>query len=157
MSLTSTASVTLEQISFRDIDCPGDVLSYSCSIETNSENVQLTWRVTLPGQQMPLNITYDASFSPDSVNNLTDHITTAQTNYTSGMYIASTLNFTVPENAVANGTHLECLIGSLDRDMFYVSVNASGMNFHLGLKTPNLLYLSIFQLPLYHLTLESQK
>ncbi len=41
-----------------NIDCPGDTLSYNCSVVMNTDRVDLTWIITLPGQ-IPISITYD--------------------------------------------------------------------------------------------------
>ena len=95
-------------VSREDIDCPGDTISYNCSIQSNSETVQLTWRVTLPGQ-MPIDITYDNTSNLNTVDNLGFSITTTLTTYTRDEYIESTIVFTVLRDVVMNGTELECI------------------------------------------------
>ena len=76
-----------------------------CSIQSNSETVQLTWRVTLPGQ-MPLDVTYDNTSNLNTVDNLGFNITTILTNYTRDEYIKSTIVFVVLRDVVMNQTEV---------------------------------------------------
>ena len=109
-----------------DINCPGDKISYRCSVMSNSETVQLTWLVTLPGM-MPANITYDNTSIPNTVNSdLGYNITTTLTNFTVDMYISSTIVFTMLRDVVLNGTELACISEDLDDDSTVVFVNTSG-------------------------------
>ena len=93
---------------------------------SNSETVQLTWRVTLPGQ-MPINITYDNTSSLDTVDYLGMNITSTLTEYISDEYIESTLVITVLRGVDINGTELECLYNELDASTARVYVNISGI------------------------------
>ena len=126
--LVSTASVSiipLERTALRsEIECPGDTISYNCSIESNSEAVQLTWRVTIP-EQMPVNITY--SDMTDSVTNLTSYISTSVTGFQSDQYIHSYLEITVQPN-ISSQIMLECFIADLGNDTSIVFINASCKN-----------------------------
>ena len=96
-----------------DINCQGDTISYKCSIMSNSETVQLTWHVTLPGM-MPVNITYDSTSILNTVDTLGYNITTILTNFTENEYIESTITFIVLRGIPLNGTVLECISEDLD-------------------------------------------
>ena len=110
-----------------DTDCPGDTIHYQCSVMSNSETVQLTWRVTLPGM-MPVNITYDSTSLPNTVD--TDfgyNITTILTDFIPDMYIESTIVFTVLSDVDLNQTLLECISEHLDESLDRVLVNIAGI------------------------------
>ena len=131
-----TASVNLvlleRDTSRSDIDCPGDTLSYRCSVVSNSETVQLTWRVTLPGM-MPVNITYDNTSIPNTVDTaFGNNITTTLTNFTADLYIESTNVFTVLRDVTMNGTEIACISAHLDDNSTTVFVNISGAKFTLS-------------------------
>ena len=124
-----TASVNLvpleRNVSRMDIDCPGDTISYNCSIQSNSETVQLTWRVTLPGQ-MPVDLTYDNTSNVNTVDNLGFNIITTLTNFTRDEFIESIIVFTVLRDLAMNGTDLQCISEDLDNVTTMVLVNISG-------------------------------
>ena len=107
------------------IDCPGDTISYSCSILSNSETLNLTWRVTFPGF-MPINMTYDSSSNVSSLDYLEMNVSTTLTAYNrSSGYIESTITLTVLMDV--NGTELECSISDLDNDIITTLVYSSGV------------------------------
>ena len=125
--LASVVITPLERITSRnDIECPGDIIPYNCSIQSNSETIHLTWRVTLPGQA-PINITYHNSSNLNSVDILNNFIKTSFDQYMNDEYIESTLNLTVVANVPINQTQLECFIEELGNDSVYVSVDISGI------------------------------
>ena len=96
---------------------------------SNSETVQLTWLVTLPGM-VPVNITYDNTSIPNTVDTaFGNNITTTLTNYTVDLYTESTIMFTVLRDVVMNGTMLECISEDLDIYTTTVFVNISRMLF----------------------------
>ena len=105
-----------------DIDCPGDTISFSCSIQSNSETIHLTWQVNITGQ-MPVNITYDAANTEETV--LNDFITTSLNNISSG-YLESTLVFTVQPSISQVTIMLECFIEGLGNESAVELVNISG-------------------------------
>ena len=123
-----------------DIECPGDVIAYNCFVLSNSESVQLTWRVTIPGLES-FNITYD-TFSPINIEegvgssnsssavNIEERIgmsiTTTLNNFMADEFIESTIVFTVLNDVTLNGTGLECISEDLDTDFVVVLVNTSG-------------------------------
>ena len=94
---------------------------------SNSEMVQLTWLVTLPGG-MTANITY----TNNSILNTGDHISidnnivTTLTGYASNEYIESTIAFTVLADVDLNVTMLECISEDLDSDSNTIFVETAG-------------------------------
>ena len=124
------ASVTIiplgRNFSRSDIECPGDLISYNCSIQSNRETVHLTWRVTLPGQ-MPINITYGDA-SNKSVDHINSFITIVLTQYVRDVYVESVFQLKVQAGVFTNQTILECLIADLGSAMTYIFVNSSGIN-----------------------------
>lgn len=128
VSYIATVSLSLLQrnVSRQDIDCPGDVISYNCSIVSNSENVHLTWRVTLPGD-MPFNVTYDRFSTINSIGSIDNVLQTTLTRFISDTYIESMLEFVLSSNIALNQTKLECLIEELDSSTVIVFVNSSGL------------------------------
>ena len=94
---------------------------------SNSESVQLTWRVTLPGM-MPIDITYDNTSVLNTVDtNFGNNITTSLINFVMDMSVQSTIVFTVLRDVDLNQTMLECASGNLDSDTTSVFVSISGM------------------------------
>ena len=107
------------------IDCPGDTFIYSCSIQSNSEMIHLTWHITFPGH-MPINYTFYDDMSPTNYN-LDMNTSVNLTQYEDDQYIESEITLTVLKNVTLNGTVLECSIApNLDRDTITVLVNTSG-------------------------------
>ncbi len=122
-----TAIVTIipleRNVSRDDIECPGDIIPYNCSIESNSETVRLTWRVTLPGQT-PFNVTYDGEFG--NRTSLNSYISTSLTGFRSDEFIHSTLEVTVQPDIPTDQIMLECSIGDLGNQITTVLINTSG-------------------------------
>ena len=117
--------LTERNTSRQDIDCPGDTISYNCTILTNSETPHLTWRVTLPGH-MPLNITYDNFSNQDSFNLFGMNIIVVLREFRYE-YIESVIVLIVVDDVVLNGTKLECGISPyLNIATASVYVNTSG-------------------------------
>lgn len=108
-------------VSRSDIECPGDVIPYNCSVWSNSENVQLTWIITFP-DQTAFNVTYSSNYNT-SVD-LGMGIITLLTEYVEDQYIESLLVLTV-QNVSMNGTQLECKSAALDSMTVTVSINIS--------------------------------
>ena len=125
--IASVIIIPLERnVSRNDTECPGDTIPYICSIWSNSDKLQLTWRVILPGQQ-PLNITYHGTSNYNDVDFLNDFVTTSLTQFTNDQYIESMLTFIVSNDISTNWTvRLECLIEDLNSTMVYVTINLSG-------------------------------
>ena len=137
-------------VSRNDIECPGDILPYNCSIISNSETVHLIWRVTAPGLE-PINVTYDHTSGKDESHSLNTFINTTLTNFVADEYIESILYVTVVADLPINQTKLECLMERLGNDTIYVPVNISGIllcpifnlmvNIHISASSSNWLQL----------------
>ena len=116
-----------------DIYCPGDTVSYNCSITSSSETPQLNWKVTFPGL-MPISFTFNSSSSLYKVDSLdmnisvtlTDFITTNVTDNVNEVYMESILTLTVLRNITMNNTKLECSIVNLHSVTVTVFINTSG-------------------------------
>ena len=116
-----------------DIYCPGDTVSYNCSIISSTEMPHLNWKVTFPGL-MPISFTYNSSSSLYKIDNLdmnisvtlTDFTTTNQTEYVNEIYMESILTLTVLRNITMNNTKLECSIADLHSITVTVYINTSG-------------------------------
>ncbi len=106
-----------------DIECPGDIIPYNCSIQSNSETVHLTWRVILPGQ-MSFNVTYYGGF--ENRTRLNSYISTYLTGFRSDEFIHSTLEVTVRPDIPTDQIMLECSIGDLGNHTSTVFINTSG-------------------------------
>ena len=123
-----TAMVSLNQLtrnnSINEIECPGDTIPYNCSVQSNSENVQLTWRVTLPGM-MFINITYDDTSNRNAMDSFGMNIITALNIYENER-IESSITFTLLIGLVTNGTVVECMSEGLDSDSVVVIVMQQG-------------------------------
>ena len=102
---------------------------------SNSEMVQLTWRVTLPGG-MTANITYDNTSILNTVDDIgMNNIVTTLTSYTCDEYVESTILFTVIADVDLNLTMLECISEDLDSESDTILVNTAGsriMQLHVG-------------------------
>ena len=112
-----------------DIDCPGATISFMCSIQSNSEDLQLTWTVTPPG--CPI---FSANFmnsSTDAINDECTGVIVSLTNYSSGVGLESVL--TIQSNISLNGTAIECGIGDLGNEMVTLFINTSGIMTNLKL------------------------
>lgn len=109
-----------------DIDCPGDTITYNCSIESNTEMLHLTWSVNFP-EVLPFEITYDTTLFLDfgEIDYLDMNVTASLIDFRNG-YIESIITLTVL-NAAMNGTIVECSITDLDNDIVTVLINTSGI------------------------------
>ena len=104
----------LERIASSDtVDCPGDIIPYNCSIQSNSEMVHLIWHVTVPGQSHIV-LTYDNNSDLGRVDYLHRFISTSLEEYRHDEYIESVLMFTVQSNvSIGDQTLVECIILNL--------------------------------------------
>ena len=107
-----------------DIECPGDTISYTCSVQSNSETVQLRWLVTFPGQEPIMTPTYSGPSDQD-VHDM--NITTRILQYRRDEFISSEIVLTVLQNVSMNGTILECRSENLSNSSAIVTVNTMGM------------------------------
>lgn len=123
---TVTISPLQRNVSNTDIDCPGDIIPYNCSIRSNSEMVHLIWRVMLP-EHMPINITYDSTSRLNNTDNLNDFISAIPRVYERGEYIESVLQLVLQDTISLNMTVTECIIEGLGIDSVTLIVNSSGI------------------------------
>ncbi len=117
-----TVSVSLELINEPGVDCPGDIISYVCSIRSNSENLYLTWHVTFPGLRT-INVTFDNNTDLNDVN-LPLNTSISLMNYTLDEYVESTVFFLVDDAIPVNGTEVECETGNYNRSIAILSINS---------------------------------
>ena len=121
MYCISIASVQITFISRPNaINCPGDKLSYNCLIQSNSESLHLTWRITTPGST-PVTIDVNSTFI-DSI----DTYDITLDNYEQDALIESTVDLTVGTDNSLELTLLECSIGELSNTSIVVFLNMSG-------------------------------
>ena len=99
---------------------------YQCSIMSNSETVQLTWHVTLPGMT-PVNITYDNTSVLTVDTNHGNNITTTLMEFVMDTFIQSSIVFTVLRDVNLNQAVLECTSGDLDSYITTLFVSISGI------------------------------
>ncbi len=111
-----------------DIDCPGDTLSYNCSVQSNSENVHLTWTITIPNN-MPIDITYDSTSMLNESEYFDESITSILTDIRSDEYIESVLTVTLLSNVSLNKSRIECNIADLGNNSILVLVITSGKEY----------------------------
>lgn len=104
--------------------CSGDIISYNCSIQLNTENLYLTWRVTFQYED-PINITFDNTSSLNVGNPLDRSITATLTKFEADQVIDSTIAFTVQGDVVEEIT-LQCITTKEINSIVYVSLNSSG-------------------------------
>ena len=130
----STASIQLSSlpwnISRQDIECPGDLLPFVCSVMSNSETVQLEWFVTFPEQDSTVTILYTNGSTPNVVTLLNMSITTELTEFRLDEFIQSLLVITILQNVPMNGTHLQCASENLASQSQIVYINTSGKCFY---------------------------
>ncbi len=108
-------SITLHRLD--TVVGPGMILTsiiYNCSIMSNSENLQLTWRVTFPGDLAPTNITYDGNSVLNRMDNLLGSVSSTLVEYRSDEYIESTIFFILARTGIPSEIELECRIGNLE-------------------------------------------
>ena len=119
-------------VSRSDIECPGDTISYRCTVQSNSEMVQLSWMVTFPGEET-ITMLYTNDSEWNVVVYFDMHFTTVLTEYTIDELIVSELELTVLQNVSMNGTVLECTSEDLGSENDTVYVNTSGKYFFVCL------------------------
>ena len=110
-----------------DIDCPGDTISFNCSIESNSESVELTWEITSPDELVPMSIIYNDTSLLNNRDQLDIYIDATLTKYMRHQSIESLITFTILKNISINGTELQCSSSDLESAAVKVLVNISGI------------------------------
>ena len=107
-----------------EIECPGDTITYNCSIQSNSEALQLIWRISISGQ-MPIDVIYNDTSNFANMSRLNGYITTSLTKFIRDECIESTLVITVQPNASTSHLMLQCFIEGLGSDFSDVVINSS--------------------------------
>ena len=109
------------------MNCPGDIISYQCSISTNSEIPSLTWTVTLPGK-MPLMITHSKNRIIHNVNSLLNSLITSKLEaFTNDTFINSVLEVKLQANISTNQTQIQCSMQNLSAADTTVYINTAGI------------------------------
>ena len=126
--LPTGTAVLYEEYRRKLIDCPGDVTSYKCEIRSNSEEVHLIWKITLPGVQ-PIMIQYNSTSNQSVIDDLGMGITSVLTHYITDEYIESLL---VIRNNIVNNfgvdeIHMECIIADISTAEKTVFFRTSGI------------------------------
>ncbi len=121
------ASLSLKLPKRPDIDCPGDTLSYNCSILSNSENSTLVWSLILPGFDNVYSI-FGAESTVDEFHSSGPAITFRLTEYVDGEYIESILTFTVGRHFTVNRTSITCEIPDLATENVELMLYSAGKN-----------------------------
>ena len=113
-------------VSRNDINCPGDILRYMCSVRSNSEVVQLNWRIYFPGQDTIYMFIYTNESERNVVEYQPMNITARLTQLENNQNVQSVLELTVLRNVSMNGTLLECRSEELASENVTVYVDAAG-------------------------------
>lgn len=127
-----------------DIECPGDTISYNCSIMTNSPDPELIWTVSVPGD-VPRTIIYNSSNSAMTDRFIMDLgisstlISMSMTDVLNYVvtYIDANIEFTVQNGVTLRESMLQCGIRDLNDDTILVSVNISGNNYFSTINNMN--------------------
>lgn len=106
------------------IDCPGEPIVYNCSIQSNTEDLHLTWHITIPGMIL-IDITYDNTSNLDRINSHELNISSTLTRY-GGEFIESIIILTVLNNLNSYQVELNCSIADLDNATEVLYVDYSG-------------------------------
>ena len=129
--LSPPANVDLEflenEMTLEAIDCPGDTVSYNCSIESNTEDLHLLWTIEFPdtfGNTIEVIYSDDSLLNLGRVDSLDMNVSTTLVEIREG-FIQSFITLTVL-NASMNGTIVKCSIADLDSDAVTIIVNTSG-------------------------------
>ena len=104
-----------------EIDCPGDTIAYNCSIESNTEDLHLTWSVVFP-EGLPIEKTYHA-LSRDYEEFLDMEVSAMLVDFKEG-YIQSSIRLVVTDSSM-NGTIVTCGIDDLDVESVVITLNTS--------------------------------
>ena len=106
------------------IDCPGDTISYNCSIKSNTEDLHLLWTVEFPDTVWStIEMIYDSLMNLGDVNLLDMDVSTTLLEIKEG-FIQSSITLTVLNDSM-NGTTVKCSIADLDSVVVTILINTS--------------------------------
>ncbi len=111
-----------------DIDCPGDTISYICTVQSGSPSIQLEWIISFFERKTRGVLYNNRSILQDQT--VLDFNTRTSLVSSERGYLESVLIFTLATGVTLNGTELECGIDNIDSETDTVSVNKSGMCVH---------------------------
>ena len=109
-----------------DIECPGDTITYQCTVQSNSETIQLMWTIIFPGQDPIDMIIFTNDSDRNVVNYYPMNLTARLTLFEIDQNVESELVLTVLQNVSMNGTLLKCSSENLASENATVTVNTSG-------------------------------
>lgn len=107
-----------------DIDCPGDSVTYNCSIVSNTEYLHLIWTVIFP-DEMPVTVIYDGLSLVGNVNNLDYNITSTLITIREE-YIESIIKINLLSNVSQDNSLIECSIEDLANESMILNLEQSG-------------------------------
>ena len=108
-----------------DIDCPGDTISYNCTVQSSSPSLHLKWIVSFfEGETREVLYNNRSTLNNQTVLDFNTRISLVSSERG---YLESVIVFTVATGVILNGTELECRIDNIDSETDTVSVNKSGM------------------------------
>ena len=109
----------------RNIFCPGDIIIYNCSIQSNSEDLHLTWRVTLSNGVEVYNTTHYPNTTDTARSDMSSQITSLLTDDGPGS-IESIITLILPSPLQAGEVNVQCSIGDLENSSITISIETSG-------------------------------
>lgn len=122
-----SGTVTLNQVKeLPAVNCPGDIVLYNCSVESNTEDLELTWRISLPNKTI-FTVTHN-SFSTLDTNEVDMIFDSTLTTY-SDTFIESILVLTLLDNVSMDGIIVECSIHDLDSEIIELDVDFTGTKY----------------------------
>ena len=113
-------------VSRSDIECPGDTIPYRCTVQSNSEMVELRWLVTFPGQDTITMFLYTNDSERNVAMYMPMNLTARLIQPGDDENLASEIELTVLQNVSMNGTLLECKSEDLASENETVYVNTAG-------------------------------
>ena len=95
-------------MSLLDLECPGDTITYWCSIVSEIDDLHLIWDIMLPGETRHI-IHYNSTSPLNAVATVDMYnISSTLVNYTRGHFIASSIEVVLLPGVPMSGTVLGC-------------------------------------------------
>lgn len=118
--LRSIATVTLVPSIVSETNCPGETISYNCSIISNFEDLHLTWTISM-SELMSQSFTYDINSTLDTINNHFMGTSSVLTRY-DGEYIESQLMILLQRHTLVE---VNCSIADINSSTTTLVINAT--------------------------------